>query len=137
MTASDIFLRAALCGIAVSMLVSGATVRVRVSIGQSAAKATPFYIRFLPSSPSSKIERLQTVTTEGSNAVSDGAWTGSAGAGTAASVTFDLVYRSDSTNNSHPLDIMWADLIKHSDADTAARLSHDAAYEAGASAVKV
>ena len=77
----------------------------------------------------SKIDRFQNVNAEHGSTATQGAWTGTAGAGKIASLTFDLVYPDDPVNNAHPINVMWADLINHSDADSAARLSRDAENE--------
>ena len=106
------------------MLLQGSQLRVRMSVGQSSVEAAPFYVRVLPGSLSSKIDRFQNVNAEhGSILGKPSAWTGTAGAGKIASLTFDLVYPDDPVNNAHPINVMWADLINHSDADSAARLS--------------
>ncbi|HXE11654.1 MAG TPA: hypothetical protein VN633_06020 [Bryobacteraceae bacterium] len=49
-----------------------------------------------------------------------------AGASKPATLSLRLTYPSDVESDAHPLHLMWADLINHSDPDTAARLSHDA-----------
>src|SRR4051812_37086197 len=118
MLVSQVLVRAVLCGVAVSMLLQGAQLRVRVSIGQSSVKAAPFYVRVLPGSPSSKIDRFQTVNAEHGSTATQGVWTGTAGAGKIASLNFNLVYPDDPVNNARPTNIMWADLINHSDADS-------------------
>jgi len=137
MLVSQVLARAVPCGVAVSMLLGGAELRVRLSVGQSSAKAAPFYVRVLPGSPSSKIDRFQTVNAEHGRTATQSAWIGTAGAGKIASLTFDLVYPDDPVNNARPINIMWADLINHSDADSAARLSRDAENEVASGAVKV
>jgi hypothetical protein len=103
------------------MLLGGAQLRVRVSVGQTSAKAAPFYLRVLPGSPSSKIDQFQNVKAAQDGTAMKGAWRGSAGAGKVASLSFDLLYPDDPANNAHPINITWADLINHSDADTAGR----------------
>ncbi len=129
MLVSQVLAKAVLCGVAVSMLLEGAQLHVRISVGQNSAKAAPFYIRVLPGSPSSKIDRFESVNAEQGRAATQGAWIGTAGAGKIASLAFDLRYLDDPANHAHPINIMWTDLINHSDADTAARLSQDAENE--------
>jgi hypothetical protein len=137
MLVSQILTRVLLCGVAVSMLLRGAQLRVRVSVGQTSAKAARFSIRVLPGSPSSKIDQFQSLKAAQDGTATQGAWIGSAGAGNTASFIFDLLYPDDPANNAHPINVMWADLINHSDADTAARLSQDAQNEVVSGAVKI
>ena len=136
MTATHVLARTALCGIAASMLLQCAQVRVRLSVGQATVTEQPFYVRVLPGSPSSTVQHLQD-TSRSARGLSPDTWTGNAGAGKPASATFALLYPDDSAAAPRPIHVMWADLISHSDADTAARLSKDALDEDGRPAVRV
>ena len=136
MVASRVLLRTALLGIAVCMLLPGAQVRVRLSVGQTALTEQEFYIRVLPGSPFSTIQHLED-TSVGVRTVNPDTWAGKAGAGKIAAATLDLLYPDDSVVTPRAIHVMWADLISHSDADTAARLSKDALNQESAGAVRI
>ncbi len=112
---------AVICAIAASAL-AGAQLRVRISVGEQAKQADAFYIRILPGSPSSKIDWGGQLS--GVRPTNLKPWSGTAGGGTTASASFTIAY-DDSRVSPAPMHVMWADLISHSDADTARRLSND------------
>ena len=61
----------------------------------------------------------------------EGAWQTTAGQGDVDGVTLTLRYSSKSSTRIQNLHIIWADLIAQSDAETARRLSQDAAFHPG------
>jgi hypothetical protein len=114
---------AVLCTIAASAL-AGAQLRVRISVGEQVAKTTAFFIRVLPGTASSRIEFATQPAGSGSGSTQKDVWSGMAGGGKITSAIFTLTY-DDLAARPAPMHVMWTDLIAHSDADTARRLSND------------
>jgi hypothetical protein len=111
------------CAITVSAL-NAAELRVRISVGEQAKQAAPFYVRILPAAPSSKADFAPQPSSGHSENTQPTAWSGTAGGGKIATATFRLSY-DDAPAFPAPMHVMWTDLISHSDADTARRLSND------------
>ena len=127
----------ALCGSAVCLPLAGAQLRIRLSVGHGSTKSTAFYIRLAPGSPTSKISSFHAIEGREQTPVKEDLWPGQAGGGRVASAVFDLSYPDDIASSPRPMHVMWADLISHSDADTARRLSSDAEGQAREGAVMV
>ena len=123
--------------VAACLPLAGAQLRIRLSVGQSAAESSAFNIRVAAESRSATIN---TFLASGGNAADSArgtVWTGHAGAGRVASAVFNLSYPENSSTSVLPMHVMWADLIDHSDADTTRRLSGEAAAQARGGAVMV
>ncbi len=86
---------------------------VHISLGQTSAQREPFEVRLLPSG--------------GARIGNQSVWRGTAGAGHVETQAFDLAYPDLDLQPIQNLHVIWADLIAHSDADTAARLLQDPA----------
>jgi hypothetical protein len=106
--------------ICVVMLAAGTTaetleqLKVHLSLGHRAVKAAPFSIRLVPSG--------------GVSVESSDAWKASAGGGHTEDRTFVLSYPNSDVRPLQNLQVIWADLIAHSDADTVRRLTQDPAW---------
>src|SRR6185312_11873985 len=120
--------------IASSVMLLGAEMDVRLSVGQHTTNVQPFHIRLLPGSASSKLVRLRA---EGGSTIHQDLWRGQAGGGRVATLMFRVQYSDDAPDSSRPMHVMWADLVNHSDADTARRLSQDDRDEIRSGAVRV
>jgi hypothetical protein len=108
-----------------------------LSFGQSATKLQPFHISVQPSTSLGKISQLHDISTGPGNVTQRSTWTGRAGGGQVASLAFTLTYPDIRPDEPRPVHVMWSDLISHSDADTAERLSHDVTDDTSAGSVKV
>jgi len=88
--------------------------KVHLSLGHRSAKTAPFSVRLVPSG--------------GVEVPSSGAWQGTAGGGHTQLRTFVLSYPKADVKPLQNLQVIWADLISHSDADTVRRLTQDPAW---------
>lgn len=88
--------------------------KVHISLGHRAVKAVPFSVRL--------------VSSGGVELRGSGDWKGTAGGGHAESRTFALAYPKADVKPLENLQIIWADLIAHSDPDTVRRLTQDPAW---------
>lgn len=86
---------------------------VRLSLGQTSPKRVPFHLRL--------------VTEGGVTLRGESVWQGTAGAGHVETQTVELAYPRMEIKPIQDLHVIWADLIAHSDADTASRLLGDPA----------
>ncbi len=87
---------------------------VQFSIGQTTAKQSPFSIRLAP---------------VGGVGVQDtGVWKGNAGGGHTETRTYVIAYPQAEVEPLQDLQVIWADLIAHSDPETVHRLTHDPAW---------
>lgn len=96
---------------------------VRLSLGQTASKREPFHVRLVMEGG---------VTVRG-----ESLWQGTAGAGHVETQTFELAYPKMDVKPIQDLHVIWADLIAHSDADTAARLLGDPAARIDSRRIRV
>ena len=120
--------------IASSVMLLGAEMDVRLSVGQHTTNVQPFHIRLLPGSASSKLVRLRA---EAGSTIRQDVWNVQAGGRRVVTLTFGLQYPDDAPDSSRPMHVMWADLVNHSDADTARRLSQDGRDDIRSGAVRV
>jgi hypothetical protein len=87
--------------------------KIQISLGHSAAKRAPFYFRLVPSG--------------GVNSSDQQVWQGAAGAGDVESRTYTVMYPDMEIRPIQDMQVIWAYLLAHSDADTVDRLIHDPA----------
>lgn len=110
-------IQAAICA---AMLAAGTRaealeqLKVHLSLGHLAAKAVPFSVRLVP--------------TGGVQVPSPDVWKGTAGGGHTELRMFLLSYPKSEVKPLQNLQVIWADLIAHSDADTVRRLTQDPAW---------
>jgi hypothetical protein len=88
--------------------------KVHLSLGHRAVDAAPFSVRLVPSG--------------GVEVLGPGVWKGAAGNGHTELGTFVLAYPEFEVKPLQNLQVIWADLIAHSDADTVRRLTQDPAW---------
>jgi hypothetical protein len=87
--------------------------KIQISLGHAAAKHEPFYLRLVPS---------------GGVVINDqNAWQGKAGAGDVVTRTYTVAYPNAEIEPIQNIQVIWAYLLAHSDADTVDRLIHDPA----------
>jgi hypothetical protein len=102
--------------------------KVRISWGHNVADAHDFYIKLNPTS-GVKVEKAEGYSLEAGEGARDGTWQTRAGAGDVDGVNFDLQYPQQPPQRLQDLDgPEWPALIGHSNADTARRLTEDAAF---------
>jgi hypothetical protein len=110
------------CGV-----LSASELNVQLSIGHHASRLQPFYVRLSATAGTDRVERLLAASgSRGTTSAKEALWSGEAGGGQVASATFTLRYTEDSEPRTRPIHVMWADLLNHSDPNTARRLSQDA-----------
>src|SRR5689334_23114372 len=90
-------LTAVLVAFATGNLLSGAELRIRISHGQDNPRVQPFHITLEPSTPGCSLNRVR-VSGDHSNAAQHGVWTGDAGGGQIATVSFTLIYRDEDSS---------------------------------------
>jgi hypothetical protein len=126
-----------LCVAMASALLAAAEIRVRLSVGNKTAEGKPFYIRLSPSSPSVTISDLRSSDGAAPGNDPQSPWTARAGAGKAPWLSFRVAYSGQESAPSRPVHVMWADLMNHSDPDTAARLSNNLSLQPALDGVRV
>ena len=87
--------------------------KIQISIGDKAAARTRFYVRLVPSG--------------GVDCSSRDVWEGSAGAGDVEARSYTLTYPDAEIKPIQDMQVIWAYLLAHSDADTVERLMQDPA----------
>jgi len=102
-------------------------VKVQMNWGEEAPQAEPYFFKLVPATPGLQVTDVSGVSLESGEAAKDGVWTSRAGHGDVDGVRFTLTYSEKSRRTLENMQVIWADLIAHSDADTARRLSNDAA----------
>ena len=100
---------------------------VQVTWGENSGEAAPYYIKLIPATGGLQIENTTGTSLEEGEALRDGAWQTRAGAGDTDGVRFTLVSPKPANDTIQNVQVIWADLIAASDADTARRLTQDAA----------
>ena len=88
--------------------------KLHLALGPRAVPATPFSLRLVPSG--------------GVEVRNADAWQGTAGGGHTELRTFTVAYPKSDVKPLENLQVIWADLIAHSDADTVRRLTQDPAW---------
>jgi hypothetical protein len=111
-------------GIARAQAPSRALLQVRMSWGYTSPSRTPFYFKLLPSS---SVQISNAGRTSSGAAFKDGAWQSKAGAGKIDGIDFSLTYPESPPERRQNVEMLWAYLIAQSAADTALRLTEDAA----------
>ena len=87
--------------------------KIQISLGNSAASRTPFFVRLVAS---------------GGVSISDSdVWQGTAGAGDVESRAYAVTYPDTEIRPMQNMQVIWAYLLAHSDGDTVDRLIHDPA----------
>jgi len=119
----------ALCTFLLAPALFCAELKVRISWGHESPAAAPYYVRLMPATGGVEIRDAAGYELERGEGLKHDAWQSTAGAGDIDGVTFTLVYPKPSDTRLQNLHIIWADLIAQSDADTASRLTHDAAFD--------
>ncbi len=97
--------------------------KIQVSIGHKAVKPTRFYVRIVPSG--------------GVNLSEQDVWQGTAGAGHVESRTYSVTYPDAEIKPIQDMQVIWAYLLAHSDADTVDRLIQDPAARPDARKVTI
>ena len=109
-------------------LLWGAELKVQVSWGHGSAKAAAYYVRLQPLSQGMEVRSPEGDSLESGDEVREGAWQTTAGAGDVDGMRFSLVYPETPERRLENLQVIWRDLIAHSDPDTALRLMRDPAF---------
>ena len=125
-------MRAILSALAITALcvsAAGAEQRVRVHMtwGEEAPQAEPYYIKLVPATPGLQVAATGGVSLESGEQNHDGGWQTRAGAGDVDGIDFTLTAPDPKSATLQNMEVIWADLIANSDADTARRLGQDAA----------
>ena len=105
--------------------------KVRLSWGHRSPSARPYYVKLVPADSAIQVLNASGDSLEPGDGFKEGAWQTTAGQGDVDGVTLTLRYYSRSSTRIQNLHIIWADLIAQSDAETARRLSQDAAFHPG------
>ena len=105
--------------------------KVRLSWGHRSPSARPYYVKLVPADSAIQVLNASGDSLEPGDGFKEGAWQTTAGQGDVDGVTLTLRYSSKSSTRIQNLHIIWADLIAQSDAETARRLSQDAAFHPG------
>ena len=106
--------------------------KVRISWGYEAPRAARYYVKLSPATAGVEVLSAKGYSLEPGEGLKDGAWQTTAGAGDIDGVEINLAYPQEPVRRLQDLQIIWADLIARSDADTALRLSRDPAFEPNA-----
>ncbi len=106
----------------------GAELKVRLSLGHQAARPAPYYVRLVPDTPGVEVRDVTGQGLEPGEGRKGDVWQGRAGAGDVDSLEFTISYPEEPATRLQKTHIIWADLIAHSDADTARRLGSDPAF---------
>ncbi len=107
-------------------VLSSAELKVRLTWGEHAPDRTPFYVKLIPQDTT--IYKATGFQLEAGDGLKDDAWQTIAGQADVDGVEFTLQYVPEEVSIIQDMHIIWADLIAHSDPDTARRLSFDAAF---------
>ena len=97
--------------------------KIKISIGHGAVKQTRFYVRLVGSG--------------GVNSSDQEVWQGTAGAGNVESRTYSVTYPDAEIKPIQNMQVIWAYLLAHSDADTVDRLIQDPAARPDARKVTI
>jgi hypothetical protein len=100
---------------------------VHLSWGYSSPPHTRFYVKLLPTS-GVMLLKARGVWLEAGEGLKDGAWQTEAGGGDIDGVDFIIAYPPAPPERRQDIERLWAYLIDQSAADTARRLSEDAAF---------
>ncbi|HKW97538.1 MAG TPA: hypothetical protein VJN43_07375 [Bryobacteraceae bacterium] len=117
-----------ICLLALCSALFAEDLKVRITWGHESPAAASYYIRLAPETSGLEIRNAAGYQLEPGEGLKGDAWQSTAGAGDIDGVTFTLAYPQPSAARLQNLHIIWADLIAESDADTAMRLSRDAAF---------
>jgi len=102
--------------------------RVRITWGHTSPTAKPFYVKLIPADAGLEVLSASAYGLEGGEGLKDGAWQTTSGNRDIDGVELVLRHPAESEQRIQNLHIIWADLLAQSDADTARRLSQDAAF---------
>jgi hypothetical protein len=111
--------------------------KVRMSWGHENRVVVPYFFKLVPAAPGLEIRDVQTASLEPGEQLTGDTLKTTAGGGDIDSLSFTLVFRDRSAERLQNLQTIWADLIKQSDADTAARLLGDAAFRPNSARLSV
>ncbi len=101
--------------------------KVRLSWGEEAPQSEPYYVKLIPETPGLQVADATGDSLETGDTIESGVWHTRAGHGDVDGANFTLNYPDVPAATLDNMHVIWADLISHSDADTARRLSRDAA----------
>jgi hypothetical protein len=110
---------------------------VHLSWGHSRSTQSAYYVRLEPQSTGVSVSNSVGEGLEPGEGLKDGAWQSNAGAGDVDAIRFELNYPDQAPTQLQNLQIIWADLIANSDADTARRLEEDPAFHPNASKLTI
>ncbi len=102
------------------------TIKIRVTWAEGAKARAPYYVKLIPSAGAS-LANAAGVSLEPGEGLKNGAWVTQAGAGDADGMEFTLTAVEPEHDQLQDVQVMWSDLMAAADADTALRLSRDAA----------
>lgn len=120
------------CGLALVIGTSPAQeLKVRISWGHESPEAKSFHVR-LPG-----IRGAAGYSLEAGEGLREGAWQTRAGGGDVDGVDLTLPLPGEPARQLQNLHVIWADLIAAADADTARRLTRDAAFQANPAGLRV
>jgi hypothetical protein len=111
--------------------------RVRISWGHASPTTKAFYLKLVPADSGLEILTASGYGLEAGEGLKDGAWQTNSGNRDVDGVELVLRHPVESEQRIENLHIMWADLLAQSDADTARRLSQDAAFNPKSSKLMV
>jgi hypothetical protein len=125
-------MRAIFIALAITVVYVGAAraerrVPVRMTWGEDAHRAEPYHIKLIPATPGLQVTAVRGASLESGEGSKDGAWQTRAGAGDVDGIDFVLTAPDEKDATLQNMEVIWADLISNSDADTARRLGQDAA----------
>lgn len=116
-----------LTGVA-SLLGQTRDLKVRISWGHASPTARLYYVKLASEVPAVELLGAAGYSLEPGEGLKEGAWQSSAGRSDVDGVELTLRYPTEEGQRVQNLHILWADLIAQSDADSARRLSQDAAF---------
>ena len=105
--------------------------QVRLSWGHASTSARPFYVKVEAADAALQLTAPTAHALESGEGLNDGAWQTNAGSGDVDGVMVTLQSPRRIETRLQELGAGWADLIAQSDANTARRLSEDAAFTPG------
>lgn len=133
---ASVLILALLCSTAAAMT-TPERLKVRLYWGEESSQASSYYVKLVPASPGAAVEGETGLLLESGESLREGAWQTRAGAGDVDGVEFTFVSAEPENDTLQNVHVIWADLIAASDADTARRLSEDAAMHPGSAKLTV
>jgi len=111
--------------------------KIYISWGHQVPEMALYYIKLAPATSGLQIQDPVAHLLEPGEDLKEGVWQTRAGAGDVDGVDFTLAYPDEPQITIQNLHVLWADLIAHSDVDTARRLSNDPGFQLNSKKVTV